>query len=181
MNLQAQYCVFSTGWGYCGFGVQDSRINRVCLPCEEAGFVEQALSESRSTEYVSGLMPDVQQRIQAYFQGEPVSFEDVPLYDSGQSPFCRHVYAALRDVSPGTTVNYAELAERSGHAGAARAVGRAMAINPTPLIVPCHRVVSASGALGGFSARGGICLKKRLLRHEMEVFSRDNLFCGLQN
>lgn len=175
MNQQGQYCVFSTVWGDCGFAVQDGRINRVCLPCEEAMFVEKTLTECGSLEFVSGLMQPVQHRIQAYFRGEPVSFKDVLLCETGQSPFCRHVYRALRRVSPGTTVNYAELASRAGHDRAARAVGRAMAINPTPLLVPCHRVVTASGGLGGFSARGGVAVKKRLLAHERAVFLPDGV------
>ena len=146
-------------------------IKRTCLPCQDAAFVEQALVGDGAGVYASGLMRPAQQRIEAYFQGEPEALGDLPLWRVGQSRFCQDVYAALGDVRPGTTVHYGELARMAGHPGAARAVGRAMSVNPTPLIVPCHRVVSASGATGGFSAQGGIDAKKRLLQHEKEVFA----------
>ncbi len=131
--------------------------------------VEQALQGARPGVYESGLMRGVQARIQAYFQGEPAVFQDMPLCHAGQSSFCQDVYKTLRTVPSGVTVTYAELAGMAGHSGAARAVGRAMSVNPTPLIVPCHRVVSASGGLGGFSARGGVDVKERLLCHEKTI------------
>ena len=171
MTPQEQYCVFSTAWGYFGFSAEAGRIKRTCLPCQEATPVEQSLLAAGSGVYESGLMRPVQQRIQAYFQGEPVSFGDLPLWHAGQSQFCQDVYAALRRVSSGMTVHYGELARLAGHAGAARAVGRAMSVNPTPLIVPCHRVVSAGLGLGGFSARGGADTKKRLLDHEKKIMA----------
>ena len=166
MTPQEQYCVFSTVWGYFGLSVEAGRIKRTCLPCQEATHVERALLGAGPGVYASGLMRPVQQRIQAYFKGDPVVFQDIPLCHTGQSLFCQAVYAALAKVSSGTTVSYAELAGLAGHPGAARAVGRVMSANPTPLIVPCHRVVTAGGGLGGFSAQGGVDTKKRLLEHE---------------
>lgn len=82
---------------------------------------------------------------------------------SGVSPFARRVYEAMLDLGVGQTVTYGELAKRIGCPGAARAVGRACARNPFPLVVPCHRVVSAKG-VGGFAF--GCALKKRLLAYE---------------
>jgi methylated-DNA-[protein]-cysteine S-methyltransferase len=120
--------------------------------------------------YDSGLLPDVQQGIIAYFQGDPVSFDTIDLLDQGKTQFAQDVYAALSTTSPGVTVSYSELASMAGHFGAARAVGRAMATNPCPLIVPCHRVVTATGEIGGFSAQGGLSLKRRLLQHEKEFW-----------
>jgi O-6-methylguanine DNA methyltransferase len=74
------------------------------------------------------------------------------------------VYRALRGVKRGRTVTYGELAARAG--GGPRAVGGALAANPVPLIVPCHRVVRADGGCGGFSAPGGVALKRRMLELE---------------
>jgi len=85
---------------------------------------------------------------------------------SGHTPFYRRVYELARAIPSGETVSYGELAARAGEPGAARAVGQAMAHNPFPLIVPCHRVLAAHGRAGGFSARGGVETKFRLLRIE---------------
>jgi len=90
---------------------------------------------------------------------------DVPLDFSGLPDFHRRVYAAARDVPPGQTASYGELAARVGSPGAARAVGQAMARNPFMIVVPCHRVLASSG-LGGFSAPGGDSTKRRLLELE---------------
>jgi methylated-DNA-[protein]-cysteine S-methyltransferase len=78
----------------------------------------------------------------------------------------RKVYDALVEVPAGETVTYAELARRVGHPGAHRSVGSAVARNPVPLLIPCHRVVRADGGLGGFTAEGGVDLKGRMLALE---------------
>ena len=78
-------------------------------------------------------------------------------------PFHRRVYAVARAIAPGTTLTYREVAARLGEPDAARAVGQALARNPIPIIVPCHRVVACGGKPGGFSAPGGIVTKFRLL------------------
>ncbi len=82
------------------------------------------------------------------------------------SPFHRKVYNALCKVPAGKTITYAELARRAGSPGAARAVGTAMAKNPFPVVIPCHRVVAGNGKLGGYSGRGGVATKKALLALE---------------
>lgn len=78
--------------------------------------------------------------------------------------FRARVYRALGEVPAGERVTYGELARRSGHPGAARAVGRAMATNPWPLVVPCHRVVPASGGIGNYA--GGVARKRWMLEVE---------------
>ena len=81
-------------------------------------------------------------------------------------PFHCRVYEAARAIPWGATTTYGALAKVAGAAGAARAVGQALARNPFALIVPCHRVVAAGGKIGGFSAHGGITIKLRLLAIE---------------
>ena len=71
---------------------------------------------------------------------------------SGFTPFQRNVYAVLRKIPVGKTVTYGELAKRAGYLGAARAVGTAMKKNRLPLVIPCHRVIPASGGLGEYAA-----------------------------
>jgi len=78
----------------------------------------------------------------------------------------RKVCEALVEVPAGETVTYAELARRIGHPGACRSVGSAVARNPLPLLIPCHRVLRGDGGLGGFTAGGGIELKRRMLELE---------------
>jgi methylated-DNA-[protein]-cysteine S-methyltransferase len=80
------------------------------------------------------------------------------------------VLQACRKIAPGKTLTYAELADKVGSPGAARAVGNCMARNRFPLIIPCHRVVGSNGHLGGYSAAEGIPFKKRLL--ELEAMAR---------
>ena len=84
----------------------------------------------------------------------------------GVGEFRRSVYDALREIPPGETVTYAELARRIGRPGAHRSVGTALSRNPLPVFVPCHRVVRSDGGLGGFTAEGGIDLKARMLALE---------------
>ncbi len=80
------------------------------------------------------------------------------------TPFQLKVWKELLKVPAGKTISYAELARRIKHPKAVRAVGTAMGANPVPIIVPCHRVISSSGGLGGFG--GGLDLKRQLLEAE---------------
>ena len=78
----------------------------------------------------------------------------------------------LQTVPFGTTVSYGELAAMVGHPGAARAIGRVVGANRTPILIPCHRVVGSQGALVGYSATGGLITKRWLLDFEQQVLSR---------
>ena len=98
-------------------------------------------------------------QLRDYFAGDRESFA-LPLRPAG-TEFEVEVWEELRRIPYGETLSYGELAERVGHAGAARAVGRANACNPIPIIVPCHRVIGADGSLTGFG--GGLDTKRRLL------------------
>ena len=102
-------------------------------------------------------------QLDEYFRGERRDF-DVPLDIEG-TPFQRQVWDALVTIPYGVTESYAELAERVGRPGAARAVGGANGRNPVPIVVPCHRVINASGTLGGYGGPGdeGLAMKRALL------------------
>ena len=102
----------------------------------------------------------------AVMAGEHRDLRDVPLDVRGIDAFRRAVYAAAREIEPGRTRTYGEIARAIGDPNGARDVGAALAKNPFPIIVPCHRVVAANGALRGFSAPGGLETKRRMLELE---------------
>ena len=89
-----------------------------------------------------------------------------PVDLSRVGPFQRRVLEQLRRIPRGEVRTYRDIAREIGHPGATRAVGTACARNPVPLVIPCHRVVRSDGGLGGYSLRGGVALKRRLLAQE---------------
>jgi methylated-DNA-[protein]-cysteine S-methyltransferase len=99
-------------------------------------------------------------------------FADLPYSWNRVSAFQRVVYEAALRVKPGQTISYGQLADAVGHPSSPRAVGHALARNPWPLLVPCHRFIGADGRMTGFSAPGGIGTKLRLLALEgAELFA----------
>jgi methylated-DNA-[protein]-cysteine S-methyltransferase len=107
----------------------------------------------------------VRAQLEEYFRGERDAF-DLPLAPAG-TEFQRRVWDELVRIPFGETVDYGALAVRVGRPGAARAVGRANATNPIPIIVPCHRVIGANGSLTGYA--GGMEAKRTLLDLESRV------------
>jgi methylated-DNA-[protein]-cysteine S-methyltransferase len=113
----------------------------------------------------------------ALLAGERRGLTRVVLDERGIDPFRRAVFAATRAIGPGSTASYGEIARAIGAPGAARAVGAALGSNPFPIVVPCHRVLAADGALTGFSAPGGIVTKRRMLEIEgAPGFTQEALF-----
>jgi methylated-DNA-[protein]-cysteine S-methyltransferase len=113
-----------------------------------------------------GVIEAAAAQLEEYFAGERTAFH-LPLATAG-SPLQEQVWAALRAVPYGTTTTYGRIATGLGMgAGAARAVGSANGANPLSIIVPCHRVLGASGSLTGYA--GGLQAKRHLLTHEARV------------
>jgi methylated-DNA-[protein]-cysteine S-methyltransferase len=109
--------------------------------------------------------------LKRYTEGDPVDLGSIPLeLPQTLTPFQKRVLDLCRQVPYGHTITYGELAQQAGCPRAARAVGNVMAANRVPIVIPCHRVVPASGEVGKYSASGGTRLKLRLL--EMEGFRR---------
>lgn len=104
--------------------------------------------------------------LQRYFNGEHIDFGDFPVVLGGMTSFRCKVLNALRELAYGEICSYGQLAELCGSPHAARAVGGALASNPIPVIIPCHRVVAADGRLTGYSAPGGETTKRVLLMME---------------
>ncbi|MGE3142607.1 MAG: methylated-DNA--[protein]-cysteine S-methyltransferase [Hyphomonadaceae bacterium] len=109
-----------------------------------------------------GVLDEARRQLDAYFAGRRARF-DLPLALAG-TPFQTRVWAALRRIPFGRTSVYGALASDIGNPAAARAVGAAVGRNPVSIIVPCHRVIGAQGALTGFA--GGLKRKAWLLEHE---------------
>lgn len=101
-----------------------------------------------------------------YVAGEFPDWPALPYDFSRLTEFQRTVLDALARVPQGTVCTYGELAAITGNPKAARAIGRAMATNPFPLVYPCHRVIGSTGKLTGYSAEDGVNLKEFLLKHE---------------
>jgi methylated-DNA-[protein]-cysteine S-methyltransferase len=117
------------------------------------------------------LLASAEKQLQEYFTGERRTF-DLPL-DLVGTPFQRRCWLALSSIPYGTTISYGEQARRLGHSRAARAVGAANARNPISIVLPCHRVVGANGALTGYG--GGLDAKRLLLQHETRVLDGTRL------
>ncbi len=107
---------------------------------------------------------------------KPADLTHVLLDMDGVPPFHQRVYALARQIPPGETLTYGELARQLGEPGAARAVGQALGHNPFAPVVPCHRVLAADGRSGGFSASGGVSTKLRMLLTERARFNGPGLF-----
>jgi methylated-DNA-[protein]-cysteine S-methyltransferase len=137
---------------------------RIGFGHEELMLDELASEVSPRVVHLPARLDAVRRELEEYFAGRRRSF-DVPVDRRLSRGYRRAVLEALsREVPYGQTVSYKELAERTGNPNASRAVGSAMATNPIPIVVPCHRVLRTGGALGGYG--GGLDTKVWLLRHE---------------
>jgi methylated-DNA-[protein]-cysteine S-methyltransferase len=165
-----QYLIFETAAGFCGIAWNGVGITRFQLPARSADATERNLRRRLPDAEPGTPPPPVFEAIAAakrYFEGENVDFSGVRLDLDGQDEFFQRIYAAARRVAWGRTTTYGGLAKelRAGPESA-RDVGQAMAGNPVPLIIPCHRVLAAGGKVGGFSAPGGSAAKVRMLELE---------------
>jgi methylated-DNA-[protein]-cysteine S-methyltransferase len=153
---------FETALGTCGITWSDAGITGVLLP----GTRGLDRSPAHAPPDVPEAVRDAVTAIVALLDGEQADLRGVVLDERGLDPFRLSVYAAARQIPPGATASYGGLARAIGKPDAPRAVGAALGENPFPIIVPCHRVLSSSGALHGFSAPGGIATKRRMLEIE---------------
>lgn len=164
-----EYAVFRTSLGWMGVGRRTLSIARVVLPCARQSIVLERLRNALSpqdtllveaSQDAFGTLPN---RLTLHMNGELVAFDD-DVDTSGWTPFRTRVWEATRAIPYGETRSYSWVAAHVGQPNAPRAVGQALHNNPVPIIVPCHRVIGANGALVGFG--GGCDLKARLLALE---------------
>lgn len=163
------FALFDTVIGRCGLAWGAGGLIGVQLPESSPGAAWARLRR-RFPDAVESEPPAeieaVIERIREVLAGGRDDLADVPLDLDGQPAFNLRVYEIARAIAPGETSTYGQVARAMGEPGAARAVGKALGENPWPIVVPCHRVLAASGGMGGFSAPGGAETKARLLTLE---------------
>jgi methylated-DNA-[protein]-cysteine S-methyltransferase len=158
------YAIFATAAGWLGIVGSASGLCRATLPQRTERMVYELLRDDLiNAEDSPRRFGDLIDRYQAYFSGQRVDFPDKLDLRMSTSFQCA-VWQATRQIPYGQARGYAWVAAAAGNPGAVRAAGQALARNPLPVIVPCHRVLSSDGGLGGFS--GGLKMKKFLLKLE---------------
>ncbi|MGE5619295.1 MAG: methylated-DNA--[protein]-cysteine S-methyltransferase [Sphingomonadaceae bacterium] len=169
--------VFESEWGWLGMAVSRRGLAGLILPqaTEEAAWDRLYTGWPQGFPQEGSAWPELQQKLLTYLAGQFVDFSDIPL-DLPEKPlFWRRVWDACARIPYGQTRSYASLAAEAGSPRAFRAVGGAMAANPIPIVIPCHRVVGSNGTLTGFG--GGLEQKKRLLEMEA-VATREHGIAG---
>jgi methylated-DNA-[protein]-cysteine S-methyltransferase len=163
------FTLFDTALGRCGIAWGERGIAAIELPGRDDAATRRRLRRAVPGATETAPPDGVRAAIDAIvrlFDGEPADLSAVALDMDGVPEFHRRVYDVARTIPPGETVSYGAIAARLGEPGAAQAVGYALGRNPFPIVVPCHRVLAANGALHGFSAPGGLETKRRMLAIE---------------
>lgn len=164
------YQLFETASGFAAIAWGPAGIVSFRLPASAPDVAERALRRQFPRAVRAEPPPAIAATIaaaQRYFDGARTDFSDVSVDLGEQEPFFARIYERVRRLGWGETTSYGAVAKELG-AGpeAARDVGQAMARNPVPLIIPCHRVLAAGGKVGGFSAPGGADAKLKMLAIE---------------
>ncbi|MFZ3208099.1 MAG: methylated-DNA--[protein]-cysteine S-methyltransferase [Geobacteraceae bacterium] len=160
--------IFETGMGSGAVVASDNGLLEVFIPTLIQSHEELPVELSRlfpGSEGENSLTGEAATLLARYFAAEKVNFS-LPVDDHDFTPFQREVYRTVVRIGYGEVKSYGEVALEMGHPQASRGVGTAMASNPLPIVIPCHRVVGGKGSMTGYSAPGGIVLKQWLLRLE---------------
>ncbi len=169
------YTIFLTTRGWAGLVVDQEGLRLLILPEERKEEVVFKLKkdlfplvpdDNFFKEEDDEIFRDLADKIKEYFRGKKVDFSDCPLNLEAYTNFQKKILQTVKKIPYGETRSYKEVAEAAGYPRAYRAVGNIMRNNPLPLIIPCHRVIKSDGSLGGFSARGGLTLKKKMIDWE---------------
>jgi DNA-3-methyladenine glycosylase II len=169
-NSKSDWLVFPTALGHCGISWREQAVTAFLLPeatpariCKE---LQSVTGRSKPPTVWPAWIRALVHQVKLHIKGQHQDFSAVPVAIDGATEFMHAVYAEARRIPSGDVISYAQLAERLGKPGAMRAVGTALGKNPVPLIIPCHRIITTAGKLGGFSANGGIAAKEILLACE---------------
>jgi methylated-DNA-[protein]-cysteine S-methyltransferase len=164
-----QYALFETSIGWAGIAWAEKGLVGCYLPEADRENARRSFLR-RFPDAVeaepSPMAAHAIDEIRELLSGKPADLLDVPIDIERVPEFNARVYEIARAIPPGETLTYGEIAVKLGDRLLARDVGAALGANPWPIVVPCHRVTAAGGKLGGFSARGGVNAKVRLLAIE---------------
>jgi len=178
--MAESFSTFETTLGWCGLIAAEGRIRGCLLPEPSPAAIRARIRRLYPDAQEAEPAPDLTRaiaRIASLIDGANDDLRDLELDMSLISDFERRVYALARDIRPGQTSTYGDIARALGDLNESRAVGVSLGRNPFAPIVPCHRVVAAGQKLGGFSATGGRALKRRMLANESR-WATDDLFGG---
>jgi methylated-DNA-[protein]-cysteine S-methyltransferase len=167
--MNRSFWMFDTTMGAGGIAWGDRGVIGVHLPEPDAARACARLRRLFPAALETPPTPEIQaaiERIATLLEGRTSDLSSICLDMDRVPAFDRRVYEVARTIAAGETLTYGQIASRLGEPRLAREVGQALARNPFPIIVPCHRVLAAGGKLGGFSARGGVATKQRLLSIE---------------
>jgi len=181
-----EYGLVKTNIGWCGVICTDRGVRNIIIGVSSRKKARNlilkklpalfASHQSRSNplprQSTSGIASIVLLKIKKYASGARMNFSSIKLDRSNLTCFKKDVFRVVRAIPYGRTMSYKDVAKKIGSPKACRAVGRALARNPLPIIIPCHRVIGSNGELRGFSTPGGIDIKRKLLLMEGSRFRR---------
>jgi O-6-methylguanine DNA methyltransferase len=168
MHRARNQAIFKTPFGWAGVAASEQGICGIVLPRKEKKAVERELKAflpQHETGLQTNTLKKAVRRLTDYFSSKRVVF-DLPLDTRLYTSFQQAVWKATAEIPCGETRSYAWIAKKIKRPKAARAVGQALGANPLAIIIPCHRVISSSGSLGGYA--GGLVLKQALLELEQK-------------
>ena len=163
------FTVFKTAIGWCGMVMKGRNVKRLFIGHSRQHQIKRHIKEAfrdAMEVHPSRRMRAIIKRLERYCSGKNVALGSVPVDWSSLTAFHKKVLKAAAQIPYGSVDTYSGLARKIDSPKSARAVGNALAKNPFPLIVPCHRIIRGDGRMGGFSAAGGVRLKRRLLKME---------------
>jgi methylated-DNA-[protein]-cysteine S-methyltransferase len=169
MTDRQHYALFDTRIGICGIEWGPRGINGVQLPMGSEEKIRARIRQRRGDIAEAEPTTEVKaaiDRIVALLEGKADDLADIALDLDDVPEFNRGVYDIARQIPPGKTLTYGDIAKRLGGVELSRDVGQALGRNPCPIVVPCHRVLAAGNKPGGFSARGGVETKLKMLAIE---------------
>ncbi|MDQ8728928.1 methylated-DNA--[protein]-cysteine S-methyltransferase [Bradyrhizobium sp. LHD-71] len=164
------FTLFDTTIGRCGVAWAERGLTGIQLPQPNEAQTRTRLFQRAGSELPEASPPpEVARAIVSMTDllgGAKIDLTDIALDMSQVPEFNRGVYAIAREIPPGETLTYGDIAKRLGGVELSRDVGQALGQNPFPIVVPCHRVLAAGGKPGGFSANGGVKTKLKMLAIE---------------